>query len=162
MIPSAVFVFWRSFTWNMLNYRKTSESWPHCKRLNFPLLAALERAVTLVQRNGARLTVVDAVVSLPRDVSTTILRETSEELYNRFTLERQKELVQQIFPIIGSGLHPNVTVLVGTRFVEIIGAVLRNEHDLVMMTAEGYGGVNCSVLTVKPEGFVSPVSPQDT
>ena len=64
-------------------------------------------------------------------------------------------------------------VLIGTPFLEIIRQVLRQKHDLVIMgtvcrtgvagffignTAENVlQQVDCSVLTVKPEDFVSPV-----
>ena len=63
-------------------------------------------------------------------------------------------------------------VLIGTPFLEIIRQVLRQKHDLVIMgtvcrtgvagffignTAENVlQKVDCSVLTVKPEDFVSP------
>ena len=101
----------------------------------------LERAVALAQRNGASLTLLEAVAGLPSGISTSVLGASSQELTERFTLERQKQLEEQIFPTIRSGLHLDIVVLIGTPFVEIIRAVLRNQHDLVMMAAEGYGGL---------------------
>ena len=68
---------------------------------------------------------------------------------------------------------PVAMVLIGTPFLEIIRQVLRQKHDLVIMgtvcrtgvagffignTAENVlQQVDCSLLTVKPEDFVSPV-----
>jgi hypothetical protein len=41
-------------------------------------------------------------------------------------------------------------VLHGTSFLQIIREVLRNEHDLVMITAEGRGGLKESSLAALP------------
>jgi len=101
----------------------------------------LERAVTLAQKNGGRLTVVEAVSGLPHNMPTSVWGASPQELNEHFAQERQKELVQQILPKVGSGTPHDVAVLVVKRFVEIIRAVLRNIHDLVMMTAEGCGGL---------------------
>ena len=141
----------------------------------------LERAITLARRNGARLTVMEVVTGLPSDISTSVFRVSSQEVNERFALERQKQLVEQICPIVGSGLCPDVTVLVGTPFIEIIRAVLHNKHDLVMMTVERYGGLRgklfgstalhlmrkcpCPVWIMKPshhkrfEGILAAVDP---
>ena len=101
----------------------------------------LERAVALAQRNGARLTLVEAVPGLPSDIPTSVLGVSSQELVEHFTLERHKQLIQQIPRTIGSTMHLTVAVLVGTPFVEIIRGVLRNKYDLVMMSAEGDMGL---------------------
>jgi len=106
-----------------------------------PTNLILERAVTLAQRNGGRLTVVEAVAGLLHNISTSVLKASAHELNERFALERQKQLSQQVSSTIRGGLDSDVTVLVGTPFIEIIRTVLRNKHDLVMMTAEGYGGL---------------------
>jgi nucleotide-binding universal stress UspA family protein len=81
------------------------------------------------------------VAGLPSDISSSVLKVSSQELNERFALERQKQLEEQIFPTIRSGLHPDIVVLIGTPFVEIVRTVLRNKHDLVMMAAEGCGGL---------------------
>jgi len=101
----------------------------------------LERAVTLVQQNGGRLTVVEAVSGLPNNMPTSLLGASPQELNEHFAQERQKELMQQILPKVGGGTPHDVAVLVGKPFVEIIKAVLRHKYDLVMMTAEGCGGL---------------------
>ncbi len=100
----------------------------------------LERAVILAQENGGRLTVVEAVSGLPHNMPTSVWGASPKELNEHFAQERQKELVQQVLPKVGDGTPHDVAVLVGKPFVEIIKAVLRHKHDLVMMTAKGYRG----------------------
>jgi nucleotide-binding universal stress UspA family protein len=67
-----------------------------------------------------------------------------------------------------------VEVLVGDAFLEVVREVLHNDYDLVIKPAEKPGGVeqtlfgntaeeilkriDCSVLAIKPPGFISPVS----
>jgi nucleotide-binding universal stress UspA family protein len=101
----------------------------------------LERAIALAQKNGARLTVAEAVPSLPSDIAESVLRVSPQELIERFTLESHRRLIKQIPCTTGGTMHLTVAVLVGTPFVEIIRAVLRNKHDLVMMGAEGNLGL---------------------
>ncbi len=84
----------------------------------------LERAVALARRNGARLTLVEAVPGLPSDVPTSVLGASSQQLIERFTLERRKQLIQQIPCTIGSTIHLTVAVLVGTPFVGKISTVM--------------------------------------
>jgi universal stress protein E len=101
----------------------------------------LERAVALAQRNGARLTLLEAVAGLQSGISTSDMETSSQELIERFTLERQKHLSQQISCNIESTIHLAVAVAVGKPFIEIIRAVLRNKHDLVMMASEEHGSL---------------------
>ncbi|MFC2030561.1 universal stress protein [Chloroflexota bacterium] len=143
--------------------------------------AVVERAVTLAQRNQARLTVVDTVGALPRQATRPDVPEPladidiievwppdrdrppapeppvalSEWLHEaelpvkeavvvirehivegeRQRLERWLDLVRQ------SGVPVSGKLLYGTPFLEIIREVLRSDHDLVMATAEGRGGL---------------------
>jgi universal stress protein E len=101
----------------------------------------LERAVALAQRNGARLTLLEAVAGLPSGISTSVMEASSQEFIERFTLERHKHLIQQVSCNIESTMHLAVAVVVGTPFIEIIRAVLHNKHDLVMMASEEYGSL---------------------
>jgi nucleotide-binding universal stress UspA family protein len=55
-------------------------------------------------------------------------------------LERWLEFVR------GSGVPADGKVLYGTPFLQIIREVLRNDHDLVMLTAEGRGGLREKLL----------------
>jgi universal stress protein E len=143
--------------------------------------AVVERAVTLAQRNQARLTVVNTVKELPRLapvpdvpeplVGIDIIEEwppdadrppapeppvaLSEWLHEaempvkeatvvirEHIVEGESQLLEQWVDFIQqSGVPVGGKMLYGTPFLEIIREVLRNEHDLVMTTAEDRGGL---------------------
>ena len=106
--------------------------------------AALERAATLAKENGAQLTVVEVIGELPPDarrlvsVWRPLLAEDPQELVVR---ERQEQLTQCTESMWQQGVEGRTKVLVGDPFLEVTREVLRNGHDLVMMTAEGKCGV---------------------
>ena len=143
--------------------------------------AVVERAVTLAQRNQARLTVVDTVGALPRqatmpDVPEPLVgidiieewppdagrplapeppvalsewlheaempvKEAAVVIREHIVEEESQRLEQWVDFIRQSGVPVGGKMLYGTPFLEIIREVLRNEHDLVMTTAEGRGGL---------------------
>jgi len=80
----------------------------------------LERATDLAKRNGACLTVVEAVEGLPRDVHEQVRGISPQELEACFVRERQKQLQQLIAPIAEQGIQLTINVLIGTPFIEII------------------------------------------
>lgn len=141
----------------------------------------VERAVTLARRNQARLTVVNAIQQLPRQVTlsdhpepvvdldiieewppaadpppapqppvdlsegrheATMPVKELEVVIREHIAEGESLLLEQWVDLIRqSGVPVSGKVLVGTPFLEIIREVLRNQHDLVMTTAEGQGGL---------------------
>jgi nucleotide-binding universal stress UspA family protein len=143
--------------------------------------AVVERAVTLAQRNKARLTVVDTVGALPRQATMPLVPEPpvnidiieewlpdagrpiapeppvalSEQLHEaempikeatvairEHIVEGESQCLEQWVDFAQqSGVPVGGKLLYGTPFLEIIREVLRNEHDLVMITAEGRGGL---------------------
>lgn len=103
--------------------------------------ALLERGAALAQRNQACLTVMDVVPELPRNISALILSEAPEELQQYIIEKRSQELEQLITPLRQKKIQVEIKVLSGTPFLEIIQEVLRNGYDLVMITAEGRGGL---------------------
>ncbi len=90
--------------------------------------AALERALALAERNQADLTIVDFLNDLPKSL---------EKIQEDVLREKQKKMEQDISSV--QGQLPNVTchVLRGRPFVEIIRKVLQDNHDLVIIQAEG-------------------------
>ncbi len=85
---------------------------------------ALGRAVSLATSNGAKLTIVDV---LPENQRTASL-----------LAEREKRLQRLVPAIDGSQMDGIETqVLCGTPFLEIVRAILRSGHDLVIASAEG-------------------------
>ena len=99
--------------------------------------ATLRRATTLARRNGARLTVAEVIER--RDN----LDESARSLARTIAAERRKHLERLIWGIRHEGLEVSAAVLEGIGFLEIIRTVLREKHDLVIMTAESS---NTSIL----------------
>ncbi len=96
----------------------------------------LKRATALARRNSARLTVVEANEDFDgTERMTPILSEAA----NRVAAERQVHLERLIGSIRRQGVEVSAAVLSGSPFLAIIRAVLREKHDLVMITAEAQG-----------------------
>ena len=98
---------------------------------------ALEQTALLAKKNQARLTVVEILEDLPRDLGMANHGPPPADLLISFTKERQERLQQLAASLVVSGSQIRTRVLVGTPFLEITREVLREDHDLVMMTAEG-------------------------
>lgn len=143
----------------------------------------VERAVTLAQRNQARLTVVNTVKELPRQAPVPPVPDVPEPLVDIDIIEEwppvadrppaaapvalsewlheaeapvkeatvviregiveeeSQRLEQWVDFVRRSGVQVGGKMLYGVPFLEIIREVLRNEHDLVMTTAEGRVGL---------------------
>jgi nucleotide-binding universal stress UspA family protein len=103
--------------------------------------AALPQAVDLCHRNGATLTLVNVVDDSGRDLDLSFAPDFLANLKLE-QLEARRDCLEELAePLRAEGLRVNTRVLVGTLFLEIIREVLRSRHDLVMMTAEGRGGL---------------------
>ncbi len=141
----------------------------------------VERAVTLAQRNQARLTVVNTVKEPPRQArvldvpeplvdidiieewppdagrapapeppvartewspgAETPVTEPAVVIRECIVEEENQRLEQWVDFVRRIGVPVGGKMLYGMPFVEIIREVLRNEHDLVMTTAEGRVGL---------------------
>lgn len=90
---------------------------------------ALSQTMMLAKANGAKLTVVDLI---------------EEGRYSFNSVKERERRLQRLVPAIRADSVEDVgaKVLVGTPFLEIIKQVLRNEHDLVIASAEGGSVVN--------------------
>jgi len=113
---------------------------------------ALERAVLLARRSGAKLTVVDLVTVpphahhyLPVDVQESLVRDRREQL---------AQIGREIRDV-----HAEVKLLVGRPATLLIEEVLRSNHDVVMrshardLTASGprpFGAVDMELLRTCP------------
>ena len=106
-----------------------------------PNQQTLDRAVGLALENEARLTVVDVVREL---VGERHLKEPGLKPLDLQALvkkEFDEQLKQFVSSVKHDGLRISTKVLVGPTFLEIIREVIRNKHDLVIMTAEGKDGL---------------------
>ena len=106
-----------------------------------PNMTTLGRAIALAGRNQAQLTVVSVLESLPRELMRLIAALHPEDLWRIAADERREQLERFVARIQQGEVTVTVRILCGTPFLEIVREVLRNQHDLLMMTAEGKGGV---------------------
>lgn len=104
------------------------------------------RAAALAKRNGARLTLVEVVEQLPRDMQKLITAAPPIDLVKLVMKERREGLEALAAPLRDQGIRVSAAVLSGTPFLELIRQVLRRKHDLVILTAEGRGGLNERIL----------------
>ena len=104
-------------------------------------MTTLDRAAALAGRNQAQLTVVSVLESLPSELQRLMLAMHPEDLWQIAADERREQLERFVARIWPGEIGVTAKILCGTQFLEIIREVLRNQHDLVMMTAEGKGGV---------------------
>ena len=100
-----------------------------------------KRAADLARRNEARLTVVDVIEEDSWDSGEIYNSEPFQEIKRLIIKERQKDLETAIEPMRQEGLKVAAKLLFGKPFLEIIREVLRENHDLVMKTAQGEGGL---------------------
>lgn len=103
---------------------------------------AVDRAVSLARQNGASLTVfsvvregsmgVDAAKSVPIPIAV---------LLEQMVADHREKLDDLVTPMRRQGVDARAQVVTGIPFLEIIRKVLRDKHDLVMLAAEGKGGL---------------------
>lgn len=97
---------------------------------------AMERAVALARTNGARLTLADV---LPESPGPWLTVPGQPDVESMLVATRRDEL-EEMAAAVGEGIEVTTRVFTGSPFVELIREVLRNDHDLVMKTAQGFGG----------------------
>jgi len=79
------------------------------------------------------------VDKLPRDLQMLVPATPPADLQDMVLQDLQEQLERLVKPVRQRGLRLRVEALIGTPFLEIIRAVLHQQHDLVMLTAEGRG-----------------------
>lgn len=97
--------------------------------------AAIVRAVSLAQNNQAELTVVAVLPPATANVVLPPGGPISAELQTTLVDEHHRMLESLVEPH-RQGLNIRLDVLIGNTFLEVIRAVLRNGHDLVIKPAE--------------------------
>jgi universal stress protein E len=97
---------------------------------------ALVRGLALAERCGASLTVAGFAPVVPPGMQR-LLPLARGDFQAQLTGEKSTELAQLLTALPQHAVPVDTTVLHGTPFLEIIREVLRNGHDLVVLTAEG-------------------------
>jgi nucleotide-binding universal stress UspA family protein len=108
--------------------------------------ATMARAATLVKQNSARLTLVEVVERIPREMKSLIAVTPPSDLVKWVVKDRRERLEGLAAPLRDQGIRVSVAVLSGTPFLEITRQVVRRKHDLVILTAEGKGGLKERLL----------------
>lgn len=106
-----------------------------------PDKGALRRAVSLAQKNQARLTLLAVLEDAPPSAYMVVPDRSLEQLQTELMDARAATLQQQASDLAAQGVEVSSRVVMGTPFLAIIHQVLREKHDLVMLTAEGKGGM---------------------
>ncbi len=101
----------------------------------------MERAVSLARQNAARLKVFTVVKEFPANARMAITVMSSGELLELVINERQEMVDALAADISQQGVDVGSQVVTGAPFLEIIHQVLRDKHDLVILAAEGKGGL---------------------
>ncbi len=103
--------------------------------------ATLERATSLASNNHAKLTAMHVERELTGTSLITSPGSPAMKLQDLVVKEYQSQLKTFVAPVKKAGVRVAMKVVVGTPFLEIIREVIVQKHDLVMMTAEGKGGL---------------------
>ena len=102
---------------------------------------AVERAVSLAKQNEAHLTVCTVVRDLPADARMLITVMPPQELFEMVIVDHREKIDALAAEIRRQGVAVSSEVVIGTPFIEVIRRVLRDKHDLVIVAAEGRGGL---------------------
>ena len=129
-------------------------------------VSTINRAALLAKRNNAELKVVGFVDELPENARNAE-SFPSTNVRDIVLNEAEAEIDRLIRTASSHGVPIESSLLKGVPFVEIIREVIREKHDLVILTAEG-GGVKrwlfgstsmhlmrkcpCPVWVIKPNG----------
>jgi nucleotide-binding universal stress UspA family protein len=108
------------------------------------ITAALDRAVATAETNGARLTVMDVVTEI--SLADYIRRAYNVDLNAQLREQRLQFLETLTQPYTDRGVPVYTTVVTGIPFIEVVRAVQRNAHDLVMKVAEHDTGLTRSLF----------------
>ena len=100
---------------------------------------ALDRAIVVSQTNAARLTVMD--VAPEAGLADTFRQTYAVDINVQIKQQRLDALEAHLEPYTTAGIPVYTQVVTGIPFLEVVRAVLRNGHDLVMKVAENDTGL---------------------
>ena len=106
--------------------------------------AALDKAMSLARQNDARLTLFSIVYEHP-DLGS-YPDSVGETLLTAYVSDRRQWLQDFIPTLQEHGVDGEAVVVIGIHFLEIIRQVLREQHDLVITTAEEKKGIRARVF----------------
>ena len=102
---------------------------------------AVHRAGSLAKQNGARLTVLSVVRELPDELRIPFTGSAIHELKEQLVDEYRVQAEALCYDFRQEGIDAQPEIIVGIAFVEVIRAVLREKHDLVILASDGNPGL---------------------
>lgn len=102
---------------------------------------ATHHAESLAKENNAELTLLSVVKQLPDSTNIISAVMPTEKLLSLVINQRQKELDTLVATMKQQGINATAQILLGTAFIEIISQVIREQHDLVIISAENKAGL---------------------
>jgi nucleotide-binding universal stress UspA family protein len=119
--------------------------------------AAVSRAFELAIENEAKLTLMETIKPLPRTFGFMAGTTDPDEMERLIVKDHREKLLTRASEYLDTEVAVDVIVNVGDPAVEITRQVLRDEHDLVIKTANGrsesgplFGGVARSLMRICP------------
>lgn len=106
--------------------------------------AALDKAVTLVRQNGGRLTLFSVLKKPPGIHGYSASAAHDQQV--AAVAARREWLRALTVPLQGDDIDVAINVAEGVAFLEIVRQVLREQHDLVITTAEEAKGIRARVF----------------
>ncbi|MEB8431056.1 universal stress protein [Cocleimonas sp. KMM 6892] len=134
----------------------------------------LQLAADMARKENAELHIIGVKDSMDRRYVRRMTKEDVKELISRLESEYDQRIDNLLKQVDFAGLNPQMHLVDGNPVERIPELVVSDDIDLLVMgtvcrtgitgflignTAEVVlDQVNCSVLTLKPEGFVTPVT----
>ena len=103
--------------------------------------STLERAALLAKENRARLTIVYPIKEIPAKSENAIVGQKPIDVRKLVLQEHEARLKEAAKSVRAFGVRPATRLLIGEPFLEIIRDVVEHDRDLVILTAEGKGGL---------------------
>lgn len=119
--------------------------------------AAVSRAFELAIENEAKLTLMETIKPLPRALGLMTDTTDPDEMERLIVKDHREKLLTSATEYLDTEIAVDVIVNVGDPAVEITRQVIRDQHDLVIKSANGqgqygplFGGVAKSLMRICP------------
>lgn len=103
--------------------------------------STLERAALLAKDNRARLTIVYPIKGIAAASEHSIVGQKPIDVRKLLLREHEARLKEAAKSVKSLGVRPASRLLIGEPSLEIIRDVIEHDRDLVILTAEGKGGL---------------------
>lgn len=99
--------------------------------------SAIQRAASLARRNGAKLTLLSVIKTLPDKRRLPSFGAAAKVIQEGLKHEQAVLAEELVDKLRREGIDAQARLATGTAFIEVIREVLREQHDLVVLAADG-------------------------